>query len=148
MHRIKGSVQKVAKRRRRGATAVEFALVAQVVFILVFGAIEFSRLNMIRNLSQDAAYFAARNAMVPGATADEATDVANEILAYMNTQGATVDVNGGQGITTESETVSVTVTVPVDQNALFISGMSGNRQIVATATMRTERYDGYYNPNE
>ena len=56
---------------RRGATAVEFALVAQVLFVIVLGAVEFSRLNMIRNLAQDAAYFAARDSMVPGASEAE-----------------------------------------------------------------------------
>ena len=141
-------VARTKPRQRRGATAVEFAIVAQVVFILVFASIEFSRLNMIRNLAQDAAYFAARNSMVPGATAEEATAVANEILAYMNTQGASVVINGGDGISQTSPTVSVDITVPIAENALFVSGMCGDGQITTSATMRTERYDGYYNPNE
>lgn len=133
---------------RRGATCVEFALVVQVLFVLVFGAIEFSRLNMIRNLAQDAAYFAARDSMVPGATSDEATAVAEQILGFMNTQGAQVIVNGGQGVTQASTEINVTVTVPIAENSLFVSSFMGDRTINASATMRTERYDGYYDPNQ
>ena len=132
---------------RRGATSVEFAGIAMVLFTLIFTSVEFSRLNLIRNLAQDAAYFAARNSMVPGATADEATAVANEILGYMNTQNASISINNGLGVTTASDEITVTVTVPIADNAFFISSFADNANIVATATMRTERYDGYYNPD-
>ena len=118
-----------------------------VLFTLIFTSVEFSRLNLIRNLAQDAAYFAARNSMVPGATADEATAVANEILGYMNTQNASISINNGLGVTTASDEITVTVTVPIADNAFFISSFADNANIVATATMRTERYDGYYNPD-
>ena len=133
--------------QRTGATAVEFALIAQVMFLLVFGAIEFSRLHMMRNLAQDAAYFAARDSMVPGATEAEAIAAAEGVLSYMNTQGAQVIVNDGQGLNQQSNEVSVSVSIPIADNALFVSKFVGDKTIVSTATMRTERYDGYYDPN-
>ncbi|MCA9068552.1 MAG: pilus assembly protein, partial [Planctomycetaceae bacterium] len=34
---------------RPGVTVVEFALVAPLLFLVIFGAIEFSQVNMIRN---------------------------------------------------------------------------------------------------
>lgn len=135
------------KNNRRGATAVEFALVAQVLFLFVFGAYEFSRLHVLRNLAQDAAYFAARDAMVPGATEVEATAYANEILSYMDTEGASILINDGAGITVDSEWITVQVTIPVAENAIFLSGLAGDRNIVANASMRSERYDGYFNAN-
>ena len=70
---------------RDGATSVEFALVAPVFFLMVFICLEFIRLNMIRNLTQDAAYFAARRSMVPGATREEALAEANQVLGMMFT---------------------------------------------------------------
>ncbi len=71
---------------RSGVTAVEFAMVAPIFFLVVFICIEFCRLNMIRNLTQDAAYFAARDCIVPGASADEAIAAANHVLSLMNTR--------------------------------------------------------------
>jgi Flp pilus assembly protein TadG len=134
-------------RTRIGAAAVEFALVAPVFIVIVFICIEFCRLNMIRNLTNDAAYFAARNAMVPGATADEAIAAANEVLGYMNTQGATVIINEEAGLNEDSEVVSVTVNVPVSENSFLVPQFTGDMTISATATMRTERYDGFYDPD-
>ena len=43
-------------RDRKGMTTVEFALVGPAFFLVVFASIEFCRLSMIRNLTQDAAY--------------------------------------------------------------------------------------------
>ncbi|MBX3440075.1 MAG: pilus assembly protein, partial [Planctomycetaceae bacterium] len=58
--------------RRGGATTVELAIVLPVLFLFVFSAIEFSRLNMLRHLASVAAYEGARQGIVLGATADEA----------------------------------------------------------------------------
>ena len=61
------SGQKVSS--RAGATAVEFAIVAPIFFLIMLASFEFSRLNVIRHTADNAAYEAARHAMVPGATA-------------------------------------------------------------------------------
>ena len=67
-------------RRRRpdrtAAAAVEFAIVATIFFLLVIAAFEFGRMNVIRHTADNAAYEAARHAMVPGATVAEARDSA------------------------------------------------------------------------
>ena len=131
---------------REGLAALEFALVAPAFFIVVFASIEFCRLNMIRNLTQDAAYFAARHAMVPGATSAEAIDEANRILGFMNTQGATVIVNENEELEDDSNIVSVTITVPINENSFLIPNFTEDIEFTATATLRTERYDGYYDP--
>lgn len=133
---------------RRGATIVEFALVAPIFLLLIFICFEFCRVNMIRNLVQDAAYFAARHAMVPGATEQEAVDEANRILGLMNTRDAAIVINGGNGLDDDSETVSVSITVPMDKNSLIVPKFTGDMDFSSTATMRTERYDGFYDPFE
>ena len=133
-------------RDRSGVTAVEFAMVAPIFFLVVFICIEFCRLNMIRNLTQDAAYFAARDAMVPGASADEAIAAANEILSLMNTKGASVVVNQDSAIDDDTDEISVRVTVPINENSFLVPQFTGDMEFTATATIRTERYDGYYDP--
>ena len=133
---------------RRGATLVEFAIVSQIFFLITLTCIEFVRLNMIRNLVQDAAYFGARVAMVPGATSAEATAEANRILGVLGTRGAVVTVNDGAEIDQDTDIVEVSITVPMDDNALIVPALFvGGREFQAEVRMATERYDGFFDPS-
>ena len=96
---------------------------------------------MIRNLAQDAAYFAARRAMVPGATEAEAVAAADEVMSMMTATGYQVDV---EPLTSEATNVVVTVTVDFDEIALFAPMFLPNATIESTARIRTERYDGFF----
>lgn len=137
--RRKGSIK-----RRAGAMVVEFAFVAPVFLLILFTCIEFCRLNMIRNLTQDAAYFATRHCMVPGATAAEAQAEASRILSGMGTKGAVITINDGSGLDDDSSEVKVHISVPISENALFAPKFTGDISFTATTTMRTERYDGFF----
>ena len=127
--------------RRAGVAVVEFAIVANVLFLVVFTCMEFARLNMVRNLAQDAAYYAARHAMVPGATSDDAVAEAERIMGAMLANGYTVDVDS---LNDDSSAVEVTVSISLDEVALFTPMFLGNQTIVSTAKMKTERYNGFY----
>ena len=61
-------------RLRTGAAAVEFSLVATVLFFFVIGSVEFSRISILRQAMDNASYEAARIVIVPGATVAEAQD--------------------------------------------------------------------------
>jgi Flp pilus assembly protein TadG len=63
---------KLNRNHRRGATAVEFALTAPIFFVFLLSAFEFGWLNVIRHTADNAAYEAARAAIVPGATVADA----------------------------------------------------------------------------
>jgi len=126
---------------RTGAAAVEFAIVANIPFLVIFPCMEFARMNMVRNLAQDAAYFAARHVMVPGATEEEGIQVANDIMSSMATTGFEVDINE---LDEESSQVIATVTVDFDEIALFAPMFLPNATIQTTARIRTERYEGFY----
>lgn len=141
-----GEVKRNSKTFREGATMVEFAIVAPVFILILLASFEFIRLNMIRNLVQDAAYFAARDSMVPGATASEAEAVAKKVLGFMNTQGAEITINDGNSLSTNSQNISVTITVPIAENSFLIPKFSNGMEFSATATLNTERYSGYYAP--
>src|SRR3954454_21923431 len=87
------SVQHIDKKRRQGrvgAVAVEFAITAPVFFLFLLAAFEFGWLNVMRHTADNAAYEAARAAMVPGATAADATNKANGLLNIVGARGATV----------------------------------------------------------
>lgn len=63
----------IGARARRGATVVEFAVVAPVMLLFVFGMIEFGRLMMVRQAMTNAAREAGREASL--ATTLNSTDV-------------------------------------------------------------------------
>jgi Flp pilus assembly protein TadG len=124
-----------------GVAAVEFAIVANLFFLVLLACMEFARLNMVRNLSQDAAYYAARQVIVPGATAGEAIDEANRIMSSLLNNGYTVEVTDlGKGATE----VSVTDSVDLHKVALFTPYFLPDTTMRTVAHMRTERYDGFF----
>jgi Flp pilus assembly protein TadG len=61
-------------RRRAGATSVEFALVAVVLFMLLFGIYEYGRYLFIKHITNNAAHDAARFAVVHTGGPTMATD--------------------------------------------------------------------------
>jgi Flp pilus assembly protein TadG len=124
--------------QRKGATAVEFAIVAPVFFVLLLTSIEFSRLNVIRHSADEAAYEGARTAMVPGATAAEAVAAANEILNIVGAKDAAVDIDPPV-IDEDTDAVTVTISIPLNSNGWILPKFTRNRVLERDATLRTER---------
>lgn len=124
-------------KQRRGVTSVEFAVVAPILFLFVFSAIEFNRMNMIRHTANNAAYEAARRSMVPGGTSGEATDFANRMLATLGIKNSTVAISPDP-IEESTALVNVTVSVPLNENAWF-SRFGRDKTIVSSCTLMTER---------
>jgi Flp pilus assembly protein TadG len=123
-----------AYRRNQGATTVEFAFVAPIIILLFLGAIEVTRLNYLRHSAANAAYVGARKIVVPGGINSEAVTVASEYLNLVRAgAGAQVDV------VRDDETVSVTVTIPVEQNAWGILKFSTGIEISNTCTLTCEQ---------
>lgn len=123
---------------RQGAAAVEFAVVAPIFFVLVIAAFEFGRLNVIRHTADNAAYEAARHAMVPGATAAEAVAKANSILNIVGTRGANVTINPAV-IDNSVDEITVTIDVPMNQNGWITPRFTSASNIQASSRLRTER---------
>lgn len=125
-------------RYRAGVTAVEFAVVVPVFFLLLLVSFEFARLNIMRHTADSAAYEAARHAMVPGATATEAITKANDILSIVGTNSATVTINPttlGPGI----DEIIVTIDIPLDQNGWIVPKFTSGKTIRAQSRLKTER---------
>ena len=103
---------------RRGAATVEFAVVAIVLFILVLGGIEMTRVSMLRHTVDHAAYVAARDAIIPGADAAEVIATAEDHLRTIGLSGATVTVTPAV-ILDETSVVEVQIDLPISQNSLM-----------------------------
>ena len=139
------------KRKRQGATMVEFAVVAIPMFLLIFGLIEFSRVAMMDGIAEDACYEACRDVIVPGAVIAEGVAEGQNILGLIGTQGATVDIvprdmdnNIQTEIDEDTATVTVNVSVPMAQNLLFLNRWTGGVTLEKTCAMTTERFAGFF----
>ncbi len=104
---------------RRGAVAVELAVVAPVLLVLVIGSIEFGRAMMASNLLTTAAREGARVAALPNKDSNDVRDaVVNELSAAAIPVNRTSDieilVNGAAkdaSTAISGDLVQVTVTV-------------------------------------
>ncbi len=79
--------------QRRGTAAVEFALVAPLFILLVFGIIEFGRMLMVQQVLTNATREGARRAIVEGTTQSEVLTVVNNYLSNSSVSDAAVTVN-------------------------------------------------------
>lgn len=123
---------------RRGATATEFAITAPIFVLFLMASFEFGWLNVLRHTADNAAYEAARYAMVPGGTAAEAQARANSLLKIVGARGAKVTVNPSN-LTSTTDKVTVSIDIPMKDNALVVPKFTGKKTLHAEATMRTER---------
>ena len=76
-----------AKTRRRGASAVEFACVAPVCFMILLGILEYARYLFTVQLMNNAAREGARYAVVSSTTVST-SDVQTYVDRYLAGQGA------------------------------------------------------------
>lgn len=125
---------------RTGATTVELALVLPVLFLVVFGAFEFSRLNMLKHLASVAAYEGAREGIIIGATAADVQAQVNGVLAAGGIIDATITTTPATLTTTTTE-VQVDVWIPVDGNFWVLPSYASGA-ITGTCTLSTERQGG------
>lgn len=123
--------------RRRAAMTVEFALTLPVVFMLFFGAVEFSRLNSVRNTADNAAYEGARRAILPGATKRKVDARANRILTAGSIKDARIIMNPPV-ILPSTPRVTVTVEIPMDDNTWVAPVYSKGLKIRRSCTLTRE----------
>ena len=126
-----------AANRRTGAAMIEFAVVAPLLFFFFFTAFEFCRVAMIRHTADNAVYEAARVAIVPGATADEARDQAALILSTLGLNNVDIAVTPAV-IRRDTEEVTVRVEVPIDGNSFVPNQFFGGKAVQRELTMQRE----------
>ena len=108
------------RNNRRGSVAVEVAVVAPFVFLLVFGLMEWARAEMVRQATSTAAFNAARMGTVPGTTEIEVEQKAEEFLNVYFINNATISAT----ITEDESTISLSV--PMADNSWFLKRFFGN----------------------
>lgn len=133
-------VCRFCRRDRQGAAAVEFAVVAPLFFLLLFGMVEIGRAIMVQQVLTNASREGARLGVLDGTTTAEVTTAVNTYLQNAAVGVATVTVSpsppssAGYG-----EPVTVTVSTPFNQESWLPSPIYlGGRTLSASTVMRRE----------
>lgn len=131
------SGERLMGRRRRGAVAVELAVVAPLLFAVLFGIIEFGWLFTVQHTMVNAAREGARLGVLQGITVEE---VEVQTLSFLEPMGLQDKVTIAITEATPGDPfVTVQVTVPREDVSLvgdFFGFVSGTMQ--GGATMRKE----------
>jgi len=121
-----------------GMVSVEFALTAPILFLLIFGAIEFTRANMLMHTTSLAATEGARRAIVAGATSSDVDQAVRAELSNIGITNADVFIDPAV-ITADTEVVAVGVGVPVDSsNGYLIPRFFLGKKLVKATSMTRE----------
>lgn len=119
---VRGRLQRTIG--RRGAAAVEFAVISPVLVALLFGIIEYGWRFMARQTMVQASQVGARTAILPGSTDQEIKD---NVMQYLTAAGLSSSI-GYSGIqithgTPGNPAETVTLTVPM--SAVSLVGFFG-----------------------
>jgi len=129
-------IKKLVHRHRRGAAAVELAIVTPVLLTMLFGIIEYGWVFTVRQAVVTAAREGARTAALPAATQDEVLARVNAYVQPLGLTTCTTDVGADEN---GRPTGVVTVSIPYADVSLvgcYFGNVDGTLQ--STCSMRKE----------
>ena len=100
------------KTKRRGAAAVEFAIVLPILVLLVFGMIEFGRMLMVQQMIVNSAREGARHAILNGSSLQSTTARVENYLVNAGITDPEITISPDPEKVGTSEPVTVGVRVP------------------------------------
>ncbi len=129
----------IAITKRRGAAAVELAVMLPVFLIILFGTIETCTMIFLQQSLEIAAYEGTRVAIVPETKDSDIIDSANALLLARKVKSATITVsptdfqNAPYG-----SFIRVSVSAPCNGNAVLPLAFYGSKTLTATVEMMKE----------
>ena len=124
---------------------MEFAIVAPLFFLLIFGMFEFGRMIMVQQLLTNAARSGSRVAVIDGATSSSTISTVKDYLdgGSVDRQDVSVTVQPSNLSTTDTgDAITVQVSVPFnDVSWLPAPWFLGGQTLTANSTMRREGRD-------
>lgn len=123
---------------RFGGVAVEFAMIAPIFFLVLFGGVEYASIHVTQCAMENAAFEAARHGIIPGATAEGCRQQAEDILDITRIQVYDVEVEPGFLDPTVDD-IKVTVRVPlIPENKFGLSAFLNGDELVTSITLPRE----------
>ena len=107
-----GKPKRGTKSTRRGASTVEFAIVAPLFFMLIFGCIEFGRGLMVQQILTNASRVGAREAITLNSTEANVISKTTNFASNASISGITVGVSPNPAAAQSGDLITVDVSVP------------------------------------
>ena len=128
---------------RQGASTVEMAIVAPVLFAIIFGLFEIAYGYMVHHLIQDAARQGCRVAVCYGETNTDVSAKVNSLLQAEHISGSTTKIMVNNAVANVStakagDLVTVQITVPAANVSFFPVTGYLKGQLSALCTMRRD----------
>jgi Flp pilus assembly protein TadG len=128
---------------RGGASALEFAIVAPLFFLLVFGLVELGRCLMVQHLLTNAARQGCRVAVIEGKTTADVNTTVTNLLSGQGISGATttVQVNGATADASTAvagDKINVSVSIPAGSTSWVPNAQYCLGTITGAYTLRRE----------
>jgi Flp pilus assembly protein TadG len=147
MNRISGQ-SPATRQRRRGAAAVEFAVIAPLFLLLLAGIMEFGQAFRIQHSLSTAARHGARAATIPGATNSLVTQKVrahcvatlgvnpNDIAVSFDVNG---QPNGNVSLAMREDEITVAISIPYSKAGVgFYAHTFANSTLRAACTLQRE----------
>jgi Flp pilus assembly protein TadG len=134
-------IRRSRRKNRRGAAVVEFAVIAPLLFMLIFGMIEFGRLIMVQQILTNASREGARRAVLEHASVSEVESVVADYLSGASVSGASVTVSPSPlSVAGFGDPVTVGCSIPFAQVSwLPAPWFLSETQLSAESIMNAER---------
>lgn len=122
---------------RRATATVELAIALPVLVTLIFGALEAAKAIHLQQTATIVAYETAQSCTSSGGTSAAAITQGNSLLTSRSIVGGTVTVSPAVTVNTEAGTnITVTASIPVNQNSYAFGYIFSGRTLRATVVMQ------------
>lgn len=130
------------RRVRRGNATVEFAVVAPIMILMVFGIIEFGRVMLAQQVLTNSSRVGARLASMPNQTSATVTQAAQEYADGASVPGVTVTITPDPTSALAGDLVTVNVSVPFNDVSWLPSPFfMGGQVLEGESVMRKEGFE-------
>jgi Flp pilus assembly protein TadG len=139
-----GSPRRASRRpakRRRGAAAVEFAIVAPVFFMLVVGMIEIGRAIMVQQVLINASRVGARQAAMLSSSEDAVIDAVEDYFEGVGMSDVSTTVSPDPATAAAGTAITVDTSVSfADVSWLPAPWFMGGKTLTSSSVMRKEGF--------
>jgi Flp pilus assembly protein TadG len=135
-------VQRLRPKKEEGASLVEFAILAPLFVVLLFGLLEFGLALYSKGMLTNASREGARFGVVYATPRKTTAEITSKVQEYLTNAGflsmANINVTGAQGTSGTPLTVSVTYPYTFQVLPNFVAGFTGPMNITANTIMLME----------
>jgi Flp pilus assembly protein TadG len=124
---------------RSGAAIIEFAVMSQIVLLILFGTIDVCSLYYLRQSAKLAAYEGCRIGLTASGTDLLVSNQATRLLNSRSIAGFTITTTPAVGSLTPGQLLTVRVTVPSTVNLPLRGWFTGSAPVVAEVRMASEK---------